>query len=66
MTVSFHYGKHHKGYVTNLNKLIAGTEYAGMSLGNIVKATAGKAVTIPMNGNGQRHGASCFLIFNQK
>lgn len=42
-TVGFHYGKHHKGYVTNLNKLIAGTEYADMSLDNIVKATAGKA-----------------------
>lgn len=41
-TVGFHYGKHHKGYVTNLNKLIAGTEYADMSLDNIVKATAGK------------------------
>ena len=27
-TISFHYGKHHKGYVDNLNKLIAGTEYA--------------------------------------
>ena len=24
-TVGFHYGKRHKGYVTNLNKLIAGT-----------------------------------------
>ncbi|AMD92838.1 hypothetical protein [Desulfomicrobium orale] len=32
-TVGFHYGKRHKGYVTNLNKLIAGTEYADMSLG---------------------------------
>ena len=25
-TMSFHYGKHHKAYVDNLNKLIAGTE----------------------------------------
>src|SRR5450759_2284237 len=31
-TMSFHYGKHHKGYVDNLNKLIAGTEYADLSL----------------------------------
>ena len=29
--------------MANLNKLIAGTEYADMSLDNIVKATAGKA-----------------------
>ena len=26
-TISFHYGKHHKAYVDNLNKLVAGTEY---------------------------------------
>jgi Fe-Mn family superoxide dismutase len=31
-TLGFHYGKHHKGYIDNLNKLIAGTEYAGLSL----------------------------------
>lgn len=42
-TLGFHYGKHHKGYLTNLNKLIAGTEYADMSLDEIVKATAGNA-----------------------
>lgn len=41
-TISFHYGKHHKGYVNNLNKMIAKTEYADMSLENIIKATAGK------------------------
>ena len=42
-TISFHYGKHHKGYVDNLNKLVAGTEYAGMPLEKIITATAGVA-----------------------
>jgi Fe-Mn family superoxide dismutase len=42
-TISFHYGKHHKGYVDNLNKLVVGTEFAGMPLEKIVTATAGKA-----------------------
>jgi Fe-Mn family superoxide dismutase len=42
-TISFHYGKHHKTYVDNVNKLIAGTEYADLSLEQIVGATAGKA-----------------------
>jgi Fe-Mn family superoxide dismutase len=42
-TIGFHYGKHHKAYVDNLNKLIAGTELEGQSLEAIVKATAGKA-----------------------
>jgi Fe-Mn family superoxide dismutase len=41
-TISFHYGKHHKGYVDNLNKLIAGNEFADMPLEKIVSATAGK------------------------
>ena len=42
-TISFHYGKHHKGYVDNLNKLVVGTEFAGMPLEKIINATAGKA-----------------------
>jgi Fe-Mn family superoxide dismutase len=41
-TLSFHYGKHHKGYVDNLNKLIGETEYADLSLEKIVTSTAGK------------------------
>ena len=42
-TIGFHYGKHHKGYVDNLNKLIAGTEFADLPLEKIIAATAGKA-----------------------
>jgi len=42
-TIGFHYGKHHKGYVDNLNKLVAGTEYAGLPLEKIITGTAGRA-----------------------
>jgi len=42
-TIGFHYGKHHKGYVDNLNKLIAETEFADMTLEKIIAGTAGKA-----------------------
>ncbi len=35
-TFSFHHDKHHAAYVTNLNKLIEGTELAGKSLEEIV------------------------------
>ena len=42
-TLSFHYGKHHKAYVDNLNKLVAGTEYEAAPLEKIIKETAGKA-----------------------
>jgi Fe-Mn family superoxide dismutase len=42
-TIGFHYGKHHKGYVDNLNKLVAGTEFANQALEKIIAGTAGKA-----------------------
>ena len=41
-TMEFHYGKHHKAYVDNLNKLIAGTHFEQMSLEEIIRKTAGK------------------------
>lgn len=40
-TIGFHYGKHHKGYVDNLNKLVAGTEFADLSLEKIISETTG-------------------------
>jgi len=42
-TVGIHYGKHHKTYVDNLNKLIADTELAGLSLEEIISKTSGQA-----------------------
>ncbi len=41
-TLSFHYGKHHQAYVTNLNKLVEGTELesANLSLEDIIKVSA--------------------------
>jgi len=38
-TLDFHYGKHHKAYVDNLNKLIIGTDLAEKSLEEIIKIT---------------------------
>lgn len=40
-TLEYHYGKHHQTYVTNLNKLIPGTEFEGKSLEDIVKSSSG-------------------------
>src|SRR5574340_252207 len=42
-TMEFHYGKHHKAYVDNTNKLIAGTDLADDKLESIIKKTAGDA-----------------------
>ena len=35
-TISFHYGKHHKAYVDNLNKLVEGKRYASMKLEEVI------------------------------
>ncbi len=41
-TIGFHYGKHHRGYLDNLNKMVVGTEFADAPLERIVVETAGK------------------------
>lgn len=41
-TLEFHYGKHYKTYLDNLNKLVVGTEYEAMTLEKIVRQTYSK------------------------
>ena len=40
-TIDYHYGKHHKAYVDNLNKMIEGTEFADMALEDIIRKSQG-------------------------
>ena len=40
-TLEYHYGKHHAAYVANLNKLVADTAFATMSLEEIIKKSSG-------------------------
>jgi superoxide dismutase, Fe-Mn family len=40
-TLEYHYGKHHATYVANLNKLIPGTEFANMTLEQIIAKASG-------------------------
>lgn len=40
-TLEYHYGKHHKAYVDNLNNLIPGTEFEGKSLEDIILHSTG-------------------------
>ena len=40
-TVDYHYGKHEKAYIENLNRLIEGTEYADMELEDIIRESKG-------------------------
>jgi Fe-Mn family superoxide dismutase len=52
-TFSFHYGKHHAAYVTNLNKLIEGTELADKPLEEIVVTSFKEGKTPIFNNAGQ-------------
>lgn len=40
-TLEYHYGKHHKAYVDNLNNLIPNTEFANKSLEEIIMTSTG-------------------------
>ena len=40
-TVNFHYGKHEKTYIDNLNKLIEGTEFEDEELEDIIRNSSG-------------------------
>jgi superoxide dismutase, Fe-Mn family len=40
-TLEFHHGKHHRAYVTKLNELIQGTEFADAPLETIVRNASG-------------------------
>jgi Fe-Mn family superoxide dismutase len=42
LTLGIHHGKHHKGYVDALNKLIVGTAFEDMTLEQTIAATAGQ------------------------
>ena len=41
-TIGFHYGKHHRGYLDNLNGLVRGTPYETMSLEAVIRASASR------------------------
>jgi len=50
-TMEIHHGKHHNGYVTNLNNAIAGTDLEGKSLIELLKV-AGSNTAVRNNGGG--------------
>jgi len=50
-TLGYHYRKHHKGYVDSLNKLIAGTQLANLSLEKLITETADKADKVAIFNN---------------
>lgn len=50
-TMEIHHGKHHAGYVNNLNNAVAGTDLEGKSLEELMKV-AGSNTAVRNNGGG--------------
>jgi len=75
-TLEFHYGKHHKTYVDKLNGLVDGTDLAGKSLEEVVRASQGPVFNnaaqvwnhtfywncLSPNGGGEAKGAAARAI----
>lgn len=60
-TLSFHYGKHHKTYVDNLNNLVANSDLAGKSLEEIIKASVGQGARQRFLITLHKFGITCFI-----
>lgn len=58
-TIEYHYGKHEKAYIDNLNKLIKGTEYEDMALEEIIKSAKG-----PLFNNASQAWNHIFYFFS--
>lgn len=50
-TLEYHWGKHHRGYVENLNRQITGTELDGMTLEDIINVSYNKGDLLPAFNN---------------
>ena len=58
-TVDFHYGKHEKAYIDNLNKLIEGTEFEDLELEEIIRRAEG-----PLFNNASQAWNHIFYFFS--
>jgi Fe-Mn family superoxide dismutase len=63
MTMEIHHGRHHKAYVDNLNKAIAGSPLEGKSLEEIVRGigSAPENIRGPVRNNGGGHWNHTFF-----
>ncbi len=64
-TLEFHHDKHHLAYVDNGNKLVAGSEFEGKSLEDVVKGSFGKNAGV-FNNAGQHYNHIHFWQWMKK
>jgi Fe-Mn family superoxide dismutase len=62
-TMEIHHGKHHNGYVTNLNNAVAGTDLEGKSLLELLKV-AGSNTAVRNNGGGHYNHSLFWTILS--
>lgn len=62
-TMEIHHGKHHNGYVTNLNNAIAGSDLEGKSLEDLMKV-AGSNAAVRNNGGGHYNHSLFWTILS--
>ena len=58
-TLEYHWEKHHRGYMENLNRQIGGTELDGLTLEDIITITYNKGDFLPAFNN----AAQVIMIF---
>src|SRR5688572_27789965 len=54
-TLSFHHGRHHQAYVDNLNRLVARTKYADMTLEAVIADSVGRPDQTAIFHNAAQH-----------
>jgi len=66
MTMEIHHGKHHAGYVTNLNKAVENTELAGKSIEELLAGVSKLPVAVRNNGGGHFNHSLFWTIMTPK
>ncbi|HEY5691292.1 MAG TPA: superoxide dismutase [Cyclobacteriaceae bacterium] len=65
-TMEIHHGKHHNGYVTNLNNAVAGTDAEKLSLEDICKNISKYPVAVRNNGGGHYNHSLFWTVMSPK
>jgi Fe-Mn family superoxide dismutase len=65
-TMEIHHGKHHNGYVTNLNNAVAGTDAEKMSVEDICKNISKYPVAVRNNGGGHYNHSQFWTVMSPK
>jgi len=66
MTMEIHHGKHHAGYVNNLNKAVENTDLAGKGIEEILAGVSKHPMAVRNNGGGHYNHSLFWTIMTPK